>query len=104
MLAPQLEAQHLREQRVVAVPPAPDRLDKRVRVRQRRQDSRDLLITDQFAGGFGAYMLQDACAQQNFPDLRRLGVENLLHQVAGQGAVLGDQLLDELVGVGMSVH
>ena len=49
-------------------------------------------------------MLQDAGAQQDVPDRRRLGVEDLLHQVAGQGAVLGDQLGDELAGVGMGAH
>ena len=36
--------------------------------------------------------------------VRRRGVENLRHQVAGQGAVLGDQLGDELVRVGMGAH
>src|SRR2546427_5679555 len=47
---------------------------------------------------------QDGRAQQNVPDLGRMGVENLLHQIAGQGAVLGDQFSDELIGVGMGVH
>ena len=104
MLAPQLQPQHLGEQRVVAVPPGPDRLDKPVRVRQGRQDCRGLLVAGQFAGGLGADLLQDGRAQQDVPDLRRLGVENLRHQVAGQGAVVGDQLGDELVRVGMSAH
>ena len=103
-LAPQLQPQHLREQRVVAIPPAPGRLDERVRARHRRQNRAGLLVAGQFAGRFGIDMLQDGRAQQHFPDLRRSGLEDLFHQVASQGAVLGDQLLDELVRVGMTVH
>jgi len=36
--------------------------------------------------------------------MRRLDVEHLLHQVAGDGAILRDEFLDELVGVGVPVH
>ena len=49
-------------------------------------------------------MVQDARAQQNVTDLGRLDVEHFVHQIAGQGAVLGYQLLDKLVRVGMSVQ
>lgn len=34
------------------------------------------------------------------PDLARLGVENLFHQVAGHGAGLGGQLPGELLSTG----
>ena len=104
MFAPQLQAQHLAEQRVVAVPPGPERLDKRVRADQGRHDSRCPLVTSQFDGGICADMVQDACAQQNVTDLGRLDVEHLVHQIAGQRAVLGYQLLDELARVGMSAQ
>ena len=50
------------------------------------------LVAGQFAGGLSADPLQDRCAQQDVPDLRRLDIQDLLDQVAGQGAVLGDQL------------
>ena len=43
-------------------------------------------------------------AQQDFTNLGRLDVEHLLHQVADQGAVLGDQLLDELARIGMGAQ
>ena len=72
---------------------------KRVRPRHGRQDPPGLLATGQLAGGLGVDPLQDGRAQQQVPDLRRHGAENLVHQVAGQGAVIGDQLLDELLGV-----
>ena len=49
VLVPQLEPQHLGEQRVVAVPPAPDRLDKRVRPRDREQGPAGLLVAGQLA-------------------------------------------------------
>ena len=104
MLLLQPQTQHLGEQRVVAVPSGPDRLDKRVRVRQGQQDCRGPLVAGQFAGGLGADVLQDAGAQQDVPDLGRLGAEDLLNQVAGHGAVVGDQLRGELVRVGMSAH
>ena len=104
-LAPQPATQYLREQRVVAIPPAPDRLDQRVGVRQRPQDAAGLVVTGQLGGGFGVDLLQDGGAQQQLAHLGRLGVEHFLHQEAGQGAVLGQQVVDdELVGVGMSGH
>ena len=104
ILAPELQPQHLGEQRMVPVPPGPDRLDKPVRARQSRQDCRGPLVAGQFAGGLSADLLQDGRAQQDVPDLRRLGVEDLRHQVAGQGAVVCDQLRGELVRAGMSAH
>ena len=103
-LAPQLQPQHLCEQRVVAIPPAPGRLDKRVRARHCRQNRTGLLVAGQFAGHFGIDMLQDGRAQQHVSDFRRSALEDLFHQVASQGVVLGEQLLDELVRVGMAVH
>ena len=104
MLALELQPQHLREQRVVAVPSGPGRLDKRVRARQGRQDCPGLLVAGQLAGGLGADLLQDAGVQQDIADRGRLGIEDLRHQVAGQGAVVGDQLGNELVRAGMGRH
>ena len=101
MLVPQSQPEHFGEQRVVAVPPRADRLDQRVRVRQGGQDACGLVVAGQFGGRLGADMLQDARAQQDLADLRWLDVEHLVNQVAGQGAVLGHQLLDEQVRVGM---
>ena len=101
MLVPQPQPEHLGEQRVVAVPPRADRLDQRVRVRQGGQDACGLVIAGQFGGRLGADVLQDARGQQDLANLRWLDVEHLVNQVAGQGAVLGDQLLDEQVRVGM---
>ena len=63
-----------------------------------------MLIAGQFAGGLAADLLQDAGAQQDVADRRRLGVEEFVHQVASQGAVVGDQLRDEPVRVGMGAH
>jgi hypothetical protein len=54
VLAPQLQPQDLSEQRVVAVPAAPGRLDERVRVRHGRKGRTGLFVTGQFAGGLGA--------------------------------------------------
>ena len=71
VLAPQLQPQHLCEQRVVAIPPAPGRLHERVRASHRRQNRTGLLVAGQFAGRFGIDMLQDGRAQQHFSDLRR---------------------------------
>ena len=79
VLAPQLQPQHLREQRVVAIPPAPGRLDKRVSARHRRQNRTGLLVAGQFAGRFGIDMLQDGRAQQHVSDLRRSALEDLIH-------------------------
>jgi hypothetical protein len=53
MLQPQLQPEHLGEQRVVPVPPGPDRLDERVRAHQRRQDSPGPRIAGQVHGGIG---------------------------------------------------
>ena len=97
-LAPQPATQYLREQRVVAIPPAPDRLDQRVGVRQRPQDAAGLVVAGQLGGGFGVDLLQDGGAQQQLADLGRLGVEHFLHQEAGQGAVLGQQVLENWSG------
>jgi integrase len=47
-----------------------------------------------------AEVLQDGRAQQDVADRGRLGIEDLLHQVAGNGAVVGDQLGDGLVRAG----
>src|SRR4029077_4435345 len=66
VLVPQLQPQHLGEQRLVAVPPVPRRLDERVRVRDGRQDGAGPLVTGQLAGGLGADLLQDGRAQQDF--------------------------------------
>ena len=101
MLAPQLQPEHLGEQAVVPVPPGSDRLDERVRVHQARQGCRSLVIAGQLDRGISVEVLQDAGAQQDFTNLGRLDVEHFLHQVADQGAVLGDQLLDELARIGM---
>ena len=100
MLEPQLQAQHLGEQGVVAVPARGQRLDERVRAGQGRQDSGGVLVAGQLDGDIGADMLQDARAQQDLANLRRLHVEHLVDQVADQGAVLGQQFLDELAGSG----
>ena len=66
-LASELEPQHLREQRVVAIPPAPGRLDERIRGRQSRQDSRGVLITGQLPGELGTDLFEDARVEQNVP-------------------------------------
>ena len=100
ILAPQLQEQHLSEQRVVAVPPAPGWLDKRVRPRHRQQDPAGPLVTGQLAGDLGADPLQDgalAVSQDNASAVLSTPPD----QVAGS-AVLSDQLGDELVRVGMS--
>jgi hypothetical protein len=86
---PQLTTQYLREQRVVAIPPAPDRLDKRVGARQRPQDAAGIFVTAQLDGGFGVDLLQDGGAQQKLADLGRLCVEDFFHEESGQVAVLG---------------
>ena len=104
MLEPQLQAQHLGEQGVVAVPAGGQRLDERVRVGQGREDSGGVLVAGQLDSAIGADMLQDARAQQDLANLRRLHVEHLVDQVADQGAVLSQQFLDELAGVGMSAQ
>ena len=41
---------------------------------------------------------------RKFRTSRRLRVEHLFDQVPGHRAVLGDQFLDELVGVGVPAH
>ncbi len=101
MFVTQLQAEHLGEQRVVPVPPGPDRLDKRVRPRQGHQDLRGLLIAGQVDRGIGADVVQDAGAQQDLANLRWLNVEHFVNQVADQGATFGHQFLDELARVGM---
>ena len=45
--------------------------------------------------------VQDAGAQQQVPHGRRLGVENLVHEVCGDRAVLGVEFLDELLRIGV---
>ena len=104
VFAPQLETQYLREQRVVPVPPVPGRLHERVRVGHLPQDPRRVFLAGHFGGDVVADTFQDACPQQQVPDLGRLGIERLIHQISGHGAVLGDQLLDELVRIGMGGH
>src|SRR5215471_1906143 len=76
-----------------ATPPGSDRLDERVRAYQGRQNSRGLVVTGQLDCRIGVEVLQDAGAQQDLTNLRRLDVEHLLHQVADQCAVLSDQFL-----------
>src|SRR5271154_7441925 len=67
-LAPQFQAQHRGEQRVVTVPPVPDRADERIRLRQRRQYVRRLFIIVELAGEVCGYLVQDARPYEKVPD------------------------------------
>ena len=103
VLAAELEAQDRAEQRVVAVRAVPDGADERVRPGEFRERARGVAAAPvhQVVGDIRADPGQDAGAQEEFADRRGLGVEDLFHQVAGDGAVLSRELLDELRRVGM---
>ena len=98
-LEPELQAQDFGEQRVIAVPAIPERLDESVGSHQRGEGTRGLFVTGQLTGDAGVDPVQDAGLQQQVPDVGRLVVERLRHQVTGDGAVLGGEFLDELPGV-----
>ena len=89
---------------MVAVPAPVFPLDERVHVCQVGKHGGFPVPASDLAGKLGVDPVEDAGAQQEAPDVRRLGVEHLLHQVAGDGAVLRDEFLDELIGVGVTVH
>src|ERR1039457_5953765 len=92
-LAPELQGQDRIEQRMVAVPPVSDRQDERVRLRQSRQSTCGLSVIRKLAGDSRIDPVQDARSPQKLPGGRRLGVEDLVHEIAGDGAVLGVELL-----------
>ena len=79
-------------------------MHERVGLGQPVQDGRGLLPAGQLGRGFPADLVQDAGGQQHLPDFGRLGGQHLLDQVTGQRTVLGDQLGDELLRVGMSLQ
>lgn len=103
-LPAQLQSQHVGEQRVVAIPAMPERLDERVRPRLRREHARCLPVTGQLPGQVSADPVEDAGLHQQVAGADRLAVEHLVHQVAEDRAVFGAELLHELFRVGMAAH
>ena len=100
-LQPQLEPQHLGEQRMVTVPAAAGRLDEGVAPGQLGQRPGALVPAGQLRRDPGADPVHDAGLQQQVPDLGGLVIQRLLHQVPGDRAVLRGQLLDELPRITM---
>ncbi len=103
-VVPELQPEHLGEQRVIAVPAVMERLDQRVRLRQRRENVPRIVITGQFGGDPGVHAVKDRGFQQQVPHLGGLRIENLFHQVAGDRAVLSHEFLDELLRVRVAPH
>ena len=101
---PQLQAQHLGEQGMVAVPAVAERLDERAGPGQRRQGAAGLLITSQLPGQVCAHPVQNAGPQHELPLGGRQRVEHLIDQIAGQSVVLGGQVLNEELRIGMAIQ
>src|SRR5580692_2773731 len=103
-LTPELQAQHRREERVIAIPSVSDRPDERVRLRQDREDICRRFVIVQLAGNVCAYPVQDARPQEKVPGGGGLGVQHLVYQVTSDGTLLGIEFLSELVRVGVTLQ